>query len=111
MVKTKTAERQKAENVDKLIVDLAKQGNTPAMIGQILKEKQGIENIKALGKKITKILEENNVEYDDDLAIVNKKIKSIETHYNKNKQDKRAKREIVRFIGLRRKLEKYKNKQ
>jgi len=70
-----------------------------------------VQKTKLLGKSITKILDENKIPYDDDLATVNKKIKIIEKHYAKNKQDKRAKRELVKFIGLRKKLERYNKKR
>ncbi len=103
-------ERAKFEDIEKIVIDLAKKGNSPAQIGLMLKQKHGIDKIKPLGKKIAQILKENNIEYKDDLAFVNEKISKIETHFEKNKQDKRAKREIVRFIGRRRKLEKYKAK-
>ena len=106
----KTSERAKEENIEKIVVDLGNKGLTPAKIGQELKEKYGIQKIKLLGKKITKILEENNIIYEDDIKLVDKRIKKIEGHYNKNKQDKRAGRELVRFISLKKKLEKYKNK-
>ena len=56
---------------------------------------------------MTKILKENKIEYENDLDLVNKRIKKLELHYGKNKQDKRAGREIVRLIGLKKKLEKY----
>jgi len=108
--KPKIADRQKEENIEKVVIDLAKKGYSPAKIGEILKQKQEIKKIKVLGKSITKILKENNISYENDLAIVNKKIKKLEEHYNKNKQDKRAKRELVKFIGLRKKLEKYNSK-
>ena len=107
----KPTERTKAENIDQVIIKLGKAGNNPAQIGLILKQKHGIQKIKTLGKQISKILKENNVSYEDDLDIVNKKIKKLQDHYEKNKQDKRAKREIVKFIGLRKKLEKYKLKK
>jgi len=107
----KPSERTKAEDIPKLIVKLAKEGNTPAKIGIILRDKHNVPRAKLLGTKITKILKDNKIDYEDDLTIVNKKIKTIEDHYSKNKQDKRAKREIVRFIGLRKKLEKYKAKK
>ena len=109
--KPKVQERTAAENIDKIIIDLAKQGNSPAKIGMILKKEHNIPKAKLLGKKITKILKENNVEYEDDLALVNKRIIKIDAHSKKNKQDKRADREIVKFIGLRKKLEKYKLKK
>jgi ribosomal protein S15P/S13E len=106
----KTTERAKVEDIEAIVVDLGKKGNSPAKIGLILKEKYGVGKIKVLGKKIAKILKENNIEYDDDLSFVNKKLNKIEEHYKKNKQDKRAKREVVRFVGLRKKLEKYNEK-
>ena len=106
----KMPERAKVEDIEALVTDLAKQGNHPAKIGRILREKHGVYKIKLLGKTITKILKDNNLTYNDDLAFVNKKINSIENHHIKNKQDKRAMREVVRFIGLKKKLEKYKSK-
>ncbi len=107
----KTSERTEAENIEKTVVDLAKKGKSPSEIGIILKEKHGVKKIKVLGKSITKILEKNKISHDNDLAVINKKIENLQAHYAKNKQDKRAKREIVRFIGLRRKLEKYGKKK
>jgi len=119
MVETKTKkkadkkipERAKVENIEEIIIALAKKEKSPAKIGLILKEKYGLTKTKAIGKKITKILKENNIEYDDDLIIVNKKISNLEEHIKKNKQDKRAKRELVKFIGLRKKLERYNTKK
>jgi ribosomal protein S15 len=106
----KEPERKKAENIEELVIEIAKKEKSPAKIGQILKEKHNIINTKALGKKISQILKENSIEYFDDLTIVNQKIKKLEEHFAKNKQDKRSKRELVKFIGLRRKLEKYNKK-
>src|SRR3989338_1831904 len=93
-------ERESAENIEKIIVDLAKKGTSPSQIGIILKEKYGIQKMKVLGKKITKILDENKVEYKTDLDFVNRRISKINDHAQKNKQDKRAGRELVRLIGL-----------
>ncbi|MEA3329821.1 MAG: hypothetical protein U9Q06_03695 [Nanoarchaeota archaeon] len=107
----KKQERAKAENIEELVLEIAKKENSPAKIGLILKQKHNITNIKSLGKKITQILKENKINYETDLNIINKKIKKLEVHCLKNKQDKRSKREIVRFIGLRKKLEKYTNKK
>ena len=109
--KPKASEREQAENIEALIVELAKKDYSPAKIGAVLKEKYSIPKVKILGKKITKILKENNIKYQDDLDIINKRIEKLETHYNKNKQDKRARKEIVRLIGLKKRLEKYKNKK
>ncbi len=99
------SERMKAEEIESLVVELAKQNNSPAKIGQILKEKHGVPKISILGKKITTILKENKIPYSNDLDFVNKKIKNIEAHYAKNKQDKKSEREIVRYLSLKGKLE------
>ncbi|HRZ85903.1 MAG TPA: hypothetical protein P5277_03920 [Candidatus Paceibacterota bacterium] len=104
-------ERAKVENIEEVVIDLAKKGNHPAKIGLILKEKYGVEKIKLLGKKITKILKENNISYDDDVAFVNKKLKRIEEHNAKNKQDKKAGREVVKYVSLKKRLENYKAKK
>ena len=105
--KTKTNERTQIENIEEIIVDLAKQGNHPAKIGLILKEKHGIHNLNALGKKVTKILKEKSIKFENDLDFVKKKMTKIGIHNSKNKQDKRSKRELVRYIGQKKVLEKY----
>ena len=43
--------------------------------------------------------------------MVSKQLSKIEAHYEKNKQDKRAKREIVRFVGLKKTIKKYQDKK
>jgi len=105
--KTKTPERAQIENIEELIVDLANKGNHPAKIGLILKEKHGIHNVKALGKKISKVLKENNIEFKKDIEFVGDKIKKIEKHIVKNNQDKRSKRELVRYLGHKKALSEY----
>jgi ribosomal protein S15P/S13E len=117
MEETKTAktvkkipERAKVEDIAKLVIDIAKTEKSPAKMGEILNKKHGIKRTKVLGKKITHILKENKIQFNTDLDIINKKISKIEQHSLKNKQDKRAKRELVKFIGLRKKLEKYEQK-
>ncbi|MFA6022987.1 MAG: hypothetical protein WC781_02790 [Candidatus Pacearchaeota archaeon] len=107
----KMPERAKVEDIEAIVIDLAKKGTSPSKIGIILKEKYGVQKIKLLGKKISKILKENKISYEDDHVSIQNKIKSLEKHYEKNKQDKRAEREIVRYIGLRKKIEKYKIKK
>src|SRR3989344_1159352 len=79
----------------------------PAKIGQILKEKHGVHKISVLGKKITRILSDHKVQYPNDSHFINKKIENIKSHYAKNKQDKKAEREIVRYLSLKKKLENY----
>jgi len=111
LAKQKTPERAKAENIETIVVAMGKKGISPAKIGLELRDKHSVAKMKHLGKKITQILKENKVEFESDLDFVNKHITKIETHFQTNKQDKRAKREIVRYIGLRKKLQKYEERK
>lgn len=106
----KTPERAKVEDVTQIVVDLGRKGNTPSQIGIILKEKYGVPKAKLLGKKVTKILRENNIEYKDDLNFIEDKLKKIETHIGQNKQDKKSKREIVKYVSLKKRLIVYNQK-
>lgn len=103
----KMPERAKLEDIEAIVIDLAKKGESTSKIGIILKEKYGVEKMKLLGKKISKILKDNKIKYDNDLDFVNNKIKALETHYAKNHQDKRAEREIVKYISLKKRLGSY----
>jgi ribosomal protein S15P/S13E len=107
----KESERAKVEDIEKIVVDLAKKGKTPSQIGIILRDEHGIPKAKILGKKISKILKENKVEYADDVELVSKKLKNIEEHVKKNNNDKRAKREVVRFVALKKSLQSYKERK
>ncbi|MEM3074413.1 MAG: 30S ribosomal protein S15 [Candidatus Pacearchaeota archaeon] len=100
-------EKAEVENIEQTIIELSKQENSPSKIGMILKAKYNVPSVKPLRIKITKILEKNKIKYKNDLNFVNERIKRIEKHYEKNKQDKRAKREIVRLVELKKRLEKY----
>ncbi|MFA5992429.1 MAG: hypothetical protein WC796_01840 [Candidatus Pacearchaeota archaeon] len=107
----KTPERAKVEDIEKIVVDLGKSGMPPAKIGLVLKETYGIQKAKVLGKKIGQILKENKIEIKDELSSMESKLKNIERHFEKNKQDKRAKREISRYVSLKRKIKRYANKK
>ena len=79
-IKTKPAE------LEKIIRELAEQGNSPAKIGTILRDKHGIPKVKLLGKKIEKILKTSNIKYTTEKDIIEKKINSIKTHMEKHKR-------------------------
>jgi len=111
MVKEKTQKKlEKSEKVkisqkeyEQKVKDLAKKGLTSEKIGQKLKD-EGIHP-KDYSGKISKILGEDY--QNPDLKNVESKLRKIETHLAKNKQDKRAKREKDRIFSQLRKLKKY----
>ena len=91
-VKTKPAE------LEKIVIELAKKGETPAKIGLILRDKYGIPKAKLLGKKITQILKKAKIEYQEDKKIVEGKIEKIKTHLKSNKHDYSAQRSLTKKL-------------
>lgn len=90
---------------EKKVVELAKEGLTAEKIGEKLR-REGIHP-KDSTKKISKILKEQDLYTDPELKNVETKLERIKTHYEKNKQDKRAKREKDRIFSQVRKIKKY----
>ena len=91
------------EEYEKKVLEYAKKGLTSEKIGEELR-KQGIHP-KEYNKKISKILGKEYV--SPELKNMESKLKKIETHYTKNKQDKRAMREKSRVFSQLRKIKKY----
>ncbi|MDO8623238.1 MAG: hypothetical protein Q7R52_03240 [archaeon] len=93
------------EDYEKLVVEMAKKGITSEKIGIEL-AKQGIHT-KNQGKKISKILKENKLYVNPDLKNVSDKLERVSKHYDKNRQDKRAKREKNRITSQIKNLRNY----
>ncbi|MCD6575895.1 MAG: 30S ribosomal protein S15 [Nanoarchaeota archaeon] len=87
--------KYKAEEVEKLVIKLAKEGKSSAEIGLILRDSYGIPSVKSItGKKITKILEENQLasKVPEDLKNLMRRVIAIMKHMEKNRKDMTAKR-------------------
>lgn len=97
----------KPQELEKIVIDLAKQGNSPSKIGIILRDKHSVPKAKVLGKKITKILKENKIKYSTDKEIVGKKVENLKSHLGKNKYDQSAKRSLGKQLWLLHTLNKY----
>ena len=104
MVKEKSKKITDKE-YEKKILELADKGLTSEKIGENLKQ-QGIHP-KEYKKKISQVLKQNNKYTNPDLTNVEVKLEKLKKHYDKNKQDKRAKREKDRVFSQLRKLKKY----
>lgn len=85
------------------IKELAKEGLTSEKIGQRLRD-EGIHSQEYEGK-ISKILGKDYI--NPDLKNVETKLGKIKAHYEKNKQDKKAKREKDRVFSQLRKIKLY----
>ena len=115
MPKKKTAVKEKKESkklsqedYEKQVLELAGKGLTAEKIGENLR-REGIHS-KEYTKTISKILKEKKVYINPDLKNISEKLERSKKHCGKNKQDKRAKREIVRYVSKNKILDKYNKK-
>jgi small subunit ribosomal protein S15 len=78
------------EEVEALIVKLAKEGNSASRIGTILRDQHSVPLSKPItGKRILKIMKENELApaFPEDLASLLKKAESLGLHLEKNRTD------------------------
>ena len=100
----------KEKEVEKLVIKFAKSGKTASEIGTLLRDSYGINSVKSLTKKkVSMILEENKLtkKLPEDLLNLIKKLISVKTHLEKNRQDQTAKRGLLLTSSKIRRLTKY----
>jgi len=102
------------EEIEDIMVKLAKKGEPPSKIGIILRDQYGIPLAKYFTKKkITKSLEERGIKYDipEDLMNLIKKAVRIYDHLQENKKDMVSKRALqLTEAKIRRLADYYKSK-
>lgn len=82
--------KYQSEEVEALIVKLAKEGNSASRIGTILRDQYSVPLSKPItGKRILKIMKENKFApaFPEDLASLLKKAESLALHLEKNRTD------------------------
>jgi small subunit ribosomal protein S15 len=88
-----------AKEVEAIIVKLAKEGNSPAKIGLILRDQHGIPKVKSVVKKrLLQIIKENNIKYSSEKDFIQKDIGSLKEHIKKNKHDYPASRSLTKKL-------------
>lgn len=97
--------KMKAPELEKIVVDLHKQSNSPAKIGTILRDKYGVPKAKLISKKITKILKDAKLNIIPEKEIFSKKMKNLNIHIEKNKHDYTAKRSLGKKLWVMKKFE------
>ncbi|MEM1539002.1 MAG: 30S ribosomal protein S15 [Candidatus Bathyarchaeia archaeon] len=98
------------EEVEALVIKLAKEGHPPSRIGTILRDQYAIPLVKSLtGKSITQILEEAGLKMTmpEDLENLLKKAAKLSAHLEKNKKDLHNKRALQLIEAKIHKLAKY----
>jgi small subunit ribosomal protein S15 len=88
----------KPEEVENLVVELAKKGYSQAMIGQILRDQYGVPSVKAItGKKVRQILKERGLASDipEDLMNLIRKAYRVRKHLESHRKDNHAKHALM----------------
>ncbi|GAB6946606.1 30S ribosomal protein S15 [Vulcanisaeta sp. JCM 16161] len=83
------------EEVEQLVVELAKRGFSPSMIGIILRDQYGIPLVKPiLGKSITEVLQEHGLapQIPEDLMNLIRRAIKIRKHLEEHPKDLSARR-------------------
>jgi small subunit ribosomal protein S15 len=99
-----------SEEVKELVLKLANEGQTPSRIGTIMRDQNGVPNVKlSTGKKIAKILEENDIKPDLPEDLINLIIKAVtlDKHLKSNPKDRSSKRGLQLTESKIRRLVKY----
>jgi small subunit ribosomal protein S15 len=98
------------EEVEQLVVKLAKEGYSSAMIGLILRDQYGIPSVRDVtGKKITKILEEHGLapKIPEDLFNLLKRAVNLRKHLEVHRKDKHSRRGLELIESKIRRLAEY----
>ncbi len=98
------------EEVKTLVIDLAKKGYPPSMIGIILRDQHGVPLVRAVtGKKITEILREAGLapEIPEDLANLIRRAERVLRHLEEHPKDKRSVKGLEEIISKINRLKKY----
>jgi small subunit ribosomal protein S15 len=98
------------EEVERLVVKLAKDGLQPALIGLVLRDQYGIPSVKAASKKtVTQILAHNKLlpSIPQDLFNLLKRAVRLRAHLDRNKSDAHSIRGLELLESKVRRLVKY----
>jgi small subunit ribosomal protein S15 len=89
--------RYTSEEVEALVVKIAREGNPPSRIGVILRDRYGIPLAKTIiGKGVVEILRENDLApaIPEDLEALLRKAARLRAHLEKNRSDKYNKKAV-----------------
>ncbi|MEM2917412.1 MAG: 30S ribosomal protein S15 [Candidatus Bathyarchaeia archaeon] len=102
--------RYEPEEVEALIIKLAREGHTASKIGTILRDQHGIPLVKPIiGKSITQVLKDADLapSIPEDLGTLLRKAARLSTHLEKNRKDLHNKRALQVIEAKIHKLSRY----
>lgn len=88
----------KPAELEKIVLDLHKKGETPAKIGIILRDKYGVPKAKLLSKRVTRILKDAGAKVKTEKEAMQEKIDALNRHIEKNIHDQSAKRRLIKQL-------------
>lgn len=102
--------RYTSEEVEALVVKLAREGNSASKIGVILRDQYGIPLVKPIvGKNITEILKDNGLapSIPEDLGMLLRKASRLHAHLERHRSDRYNKRALQIIESKIHRLSKY----
>lgn len=99
-----------AAEIEKIVVELRKEGMSSSQIGLVLRDKYGVPDIKlATGKRVNQILRENDLESEipEDLRNLMQKALGLRRHLEENRKDVHNARQLQITESKVRRLGKY----
>lgn len=102
--------RYKKNEIEKLVINLAKEGNKSSQIGLILRDQFGIPSVRNItGRTIGVIMKDNSLypKFPEDLLNLLKRAVVLRNHLEKNKKDYTSKRNLELLESKVRRLGKY----
>lgn len=97
-------------DIELLVIELAKKGYTPSMIGIILRDQFGIPLVKqVIGKKVEEILEKHNIKLvvPEDLFSLMKRAVNLRRHLEEHPKDYHSERGLIEIESKIHRLTKY----
>ncbi|MCS7143370.1 MAG: 30S ribosomal protein S15 [Aigarchaeota archaeon] len=79
------------DEVENLVIKMAKEGMRPSMIGTVLRDSYGVPLVRSsTGKRLLKLLKDNNLapEVPEDLANLIERARRMHIHLAKNRSDR-----------------------
>lgn len=98
------------EEVESIVIKLAKEGHSTSKIGTILRDQYGVPLVKPIaGKTVTQILKQAGLapSLPEDLEVLLKRASGLVVHLEKNKKDSYNKRALQQIEAKIHKLAKY----
>jgi len=99
------------EEVESLVLKLSREGNTPSIIGVLMRDRFGVPLVKSItGKNVQEILhgdEQQSHALPEDLGVLVKKAEDLRRHLEKNRKDHVNKRSLAMLESKIHRLVKY----